>query len=153
MWGRHTESKTWYVMFQGRVGTTHRFWQPYLKDGFNHVVLLTSEAGGTLKLEPQAWGMAVHHTNVAVEDAVAACAGNMTAVLQVTVDYNRVPADYIPRGFLHCVSMAQAVLALRGGRWWFTPWLLYVYLMNKTFRDDHVQVVPVKPFVPFWKKG
>lgn len=153
MWGRHTETKTWYVLFQGKVGHG-RFWQTFLKSGFNHVVVLTGEAGGTLKIEPQAWGMAVHHTAVAVEDAVAACAAHMTAVLQVTVDYNRVPADWIPRGAFHCVSVAQAVLALRGGRWWFTPWMLYVYLLaGKSFRDDHVQVEIIRPYVPFLKKG
>ena len=156
MFGRHTEMQVWYVVFLAK-GTARRWWLSAMKEGFAHVVMFRAVGNGVLKVEPQAWGMAVTHTDALhVQDAMQCIAPHATAILQVTVDGNRVPLDFQPRGILHCVSVAKAIMALRGGRLAVTPWALYCYLMrgiNRTVRDDHVAVDVIKPFVPFMKKG
>lgn len=156
MFGRHTETQVWYVVFLPRSGNARRWWLAGLKDGFAHVVMLRGTIGGTMKVEPQAWGMTVTETALHVQDAVQCIIPHATAILQVTTDCNRVPLDFQPRFILHCVSVAKAIMALRGGRWAVTPWGLYRYLMrgiNRTVRDDHVAVDVIKPFVPYMKKG
>lgn len=109
---------------------------------------LLSDAGpkGTLKFEPLIWGTAVTYWDVPLDDVVMqhALLERTTAVLAFTVDYNRMPDWYVPRGVYNCVSACKSVLGLQRTRFVLTPFQLYKWLLKN-------YAIPAKAYVPFIK--
>lgn len=144
------DKRTWYVVFTPKSPLRLRWYHMFLKKDFGHVYAISHVAGGVLKVDHTIWGTSIIHTNtLSVEQWLELAKPHATAILEVRVDYGRVPLDYIQRGLLSCVTVLKSIFALRRCRS-FTPWGLYKYLMTCVDPSEaHVTITALKPYSPY----
>ncbi len=153
---RHTA----WVVFSGSEARS--FWRLFNRRGWRHVRLLLPayypEPGltadvYTLFVDPRSNYVDVRVIWLPPEE----CARQLmehgaTAIIKFPVDHFRY-RDYVPRGFLTCVSLPKAILGIRS--WMIiTPWQLARYLLRtggKLWSDPNVK--PVFPGHPEAQRG
>lgn len=144
-----TKTLTFYVVFTPRLGKKRYWWHGITHRFFGHVFMLKQiDDEKCLLLDP------LKHCTVAdvvEQDVGSYCVEciqqGATAVLQVTVDYARLPVEPVVRGHYNCVTFVKAVFGMRKTRYTFTPFQLY----KKLLKWD--TTVAIKPYVPYVEGG
>lgn len=129
-----------WAVFRGREPDAPRTWKDWvLHDEFRQVELVVNRRGYTVGIAVASGGVMVHAVDTPADDLVAGWAAErgdrrvMHAIRQV-VNPLRPRRKSGFRGLLHCVSLAKAVLMLRGLWWIWTPEALWKHLLKEAHR-------------------
>lgn len=130
--------QTFYVVFES-VTTHWTIWNWYTEPDWRHCWLMKAayfpEPGlmaevFTHKLEPLRWGMDFDFWFAHPEDVSREFLQlGATAVVKVRMEVPRDYLEYVPRGFITCVSVIKAALGIRDWAVW-TPKQLFLYLVR-----------------------
>ncbi len=131
----------WVVIFNPRY-QNKRWWHPFVRKDFNHVVMLYDTAGhGTMVIEALEWGIAIRHEPKDIAECMEYYGSHATAIVSYIANhaYN---VDPVTRGVFTCVSLCKAVLGLRKCFFVITPFQLYKFLLKQNS-------VVLKYYVPY----
>lgn len=139
----YAECRTWYVVFDKPRERQWRWFRIFTGRRFSHCYALSEAGGGTMRVEPLAWGLCCTWVETEIATTLLDYAqADTTAILSVTVDY-RLAQDDVYRGVFTCVSALKALLGLRKCPFTVTPFQLYKRLCK------HNGCIAIKPYIPY----